>query len=149
MPADHPLRSIKARADAALRAIDPVLKQLNARGQPPTVKVAWVLYGQLLIALYGIASDRAFCAELRANRAFRNFLNMRPWDATPDWWEFARERRRLADSIIGRCFLNVVFTWARNDGTLYSTEFAANDELIRTLAPVDCIPRRREGVVET
>jgi hypothetical protein len=33
---------------------------------------------------------------------------MRPRQSAPDWWEFARERCSVADSIIGRCFLHTV-----------------------------------------
>jgi len=144
--ADHPLRAIKKRANIALQSIAPDLAELQARREPPSVKVEWVFYGQLLIALYAIASDRAFCARVDATPSFRWFLGMRPDDVTPDWWEFARERRRVVDSIIGHCFFNTVLTAASRDGLLYGTEFAINGELIRMLVPLDCA-RQSEAVV--
>jgi transposase len=135
---DHPLRSIKERAQSALHSLTHELAELHAHRAPPSVKLEWVFYGQLLIALYGITSDRAFCARLDTTPSFRWFLEMQPDDATPDWWEFARERRRLADSIIGRCFFNAVLTSASSDGSLYGADFAINGELIRMLVPLDC-----------
>jgi transposase len=144
--ADHPLRPIKERADIALHSIAPDLAELQSRREPPSVRVEWIFRGQLLIVLYGIVSDRAFCARLDASASFRWFLGMRPGDATPDWWEFARERRRVVNSIIGRCFFNAVLTSASRDGSLYETEFAINSELIRMLVPLDCA-RQHVGVV--
>jgi len=146
-PSDHPLRLIKERARAALHSIAPDLAELDAHRAPPSVKVEWIFYGQLLIALYGVASDRDFCARLAATPSFRWFLDMQPGDVTPDWWEFARERRRLADSIIGRCFFSAVLTSASSDGSLYGAEFAVNGELIRLLVPLDCARRSQEDTV--
>jgi len=144
---DHPLGSIKERARAALHSIAPDLAELHAHRAPPSVRVEWIFYGQLLIALYGIASDRDFCAQLAATPLFRWFLDMQPDDVAPDWWEFARERRRLADSIIGRCFFSAVLTSASSDGSLYGAEFAVNGELIRLLVPLDCARRSHEDTV--
>jgi hypothetical protein len=136
--ADHPLRSIKQRTDAAVREIDPVLKVLRARREPQGVNPAWVFGGHVLITLYGIASDRAFCAELGANQLFRWFLDMQPWHTAPDWWEFARERRSLSDSIVGRCLFRVVFAPVSVDGSLDATEHAVDDRLIRSLESHEC-----------
>jgi len=115
--ADHPLRAIKVRADDALRAIGPVLDLLLGRRAKPTIKPSWILRGQVLISLHGFTSDRAFCSELDANPSFRWFLGLRPRDPVPEWWEFARERQWLADSVIGRCFLEVVLADASCGGS--------------------------------
>lgn len=108
LAADHPLRALKRRADDALREIEPVLRALRGRRGKRTMNPVWVLNGQLLIAFYGIGSDAAFCAELVNNPLFRWFVGLRPGDIAPDWWEFARERRALAESIVGQCFCHAV-----------------------------------------
>ena len=66
VPTDHPLRSIKAYADAALAAISPQLDELYGRTGRPSIAPERLLKGQLLIALYTVRSDRAFCVSGKA-----------------------------------------------------------------------------------
>lgn len=61
MPTDHPLRSIKAYADAALRAISGELDELYGTSGRPSIAPERLLKGQLLNALYSVRSDRALC----------------------------------------------------------------------------------------
>ncbi len=64
VPTDHPLSSIKAYADAALQAISPKLDELYGRTGRPSIAPERLLKGQLLIALYTVRPDRAFCEQL-------------------------------------------------------------------------------------
>jgi transposase len=64
VPAEHPLRSIKAYADAALAAISGEFDALYGSTGRPSIPPERLLKGQLLIALYSIRSDRAFCEQL-------------------------------------------------------------------------------------
>ncbi len=76
VPTDHPLRSIKAYADAALLAISSKLDELYGKTGRPSIAPERLLKGQLLIALYSVRSDRAFCEQLDYNLLFRWFLDM-------------------------------------------------------------------------
>lgn len=71
VPVDHPLRSIKAYAGAALRSISPTLDELYGKTGRPSIAPERLLKGQLLIALYSVRSDRAFCEQLGFNLLFR------------------------------------------------------------------------------
>ncbi|MCP5327231.1 MAG: transposase [Sinobacteraceae bacterium] len=71
VPVDHPLRSIKAYADAALCSISPTLDERYGKTGRPSIAPERLLKGQLLIALYSVRSDRAFCEQLGFNLLFR------------------------------------------------------------------------------
>ena len=60
VPADHPLRTIRARAEAALQRLSPLFAQMYASGGRPSIPPERLLLAQLLIALYSVRSDRQF-----------------------------------------------------------------------------------------
>src|SRR6267142_676615 len=114
VPSDHPLRAIKARADAALKAIGADLDALYASTGRPSIAPERLLKGQLLIALYSVRSDRAFCEQLDYNLLYRWFLDMALDDAGLDQSNFSRLRERLASSDVGRRFFEAVIRLARS-----------------------------------
>src|SRR5262252_6119728 len=76
IPADHPLRTIKRFADAALLELSPLFDEMYAadglgRASIPPERL---LKASLLISLYSIRSERAFCEELTYHLLFRWFL---------------------------------------------------------------------------
>ena len=89
IPADHPLRAIKQRADAALRELGPVFTAMYAERGRPSIPPERLLKSQLLIALYSVRSDRLFCEMLEYNLLFRWFLEMDPEERAFD----ARDRK--------------------------------------------------------
>jgi transposase len=78
IPADHPLRTIKRFADAALLELSPLFDEMYAadgegRASIPPERL---LKASLLISLYSVRSERAFCEELTYHLLFRWFLDM-------------------------------------------------------------------------
>ena len=73
---DHPLRAVKARTEAALKALSPVFSKMYAAGGRPSIAPERLLKAQLLIALFSVRSDRQFCEQLDFNLLFRWFLDM-------------------------------------------------------------------------
>ena len=63
VPQDHPLRRIKAVADAALERLSPEFDRMYARVGRASVPPERLLKASLLIALYSVRSERAFCEE--------------------------------------------------------------------------------------
>lgn len=57
VPAKHPLRSIKAYTDCALKQIRPVLEGLYGTIGRPSIPPERLLKAQLLIALYSVRGD--------------------------------------------------------------------------------------------
>ncbi len=69
VPADHPLRAIKALADGALTRLSPEFDRMYADMGRPSIPPERLLKASLLIALYSVRSERAFCEELDYNLA--------------------------------------------------------------------------------
>lgn len=78
IPKDHPLRSIKAHADAILRSMNARFESMYEDGSRPSIPPERLLKATLLIALHSIRSDRLFCEVLGYNILYRWFLDMLP-----------------------------------------------------------------------
>ena len=74
--ADHPLRTIERFADAALLELSPLFDDMYAAdGQGrASIPPERLLKASLLISLYSVRSERAFCEELTYHLLFRWFL---------------------------------------------------------------------------
>ncbi len=134
VPADHPLRRIKAMADAALRKLSRTFDRMYAQVGRGSIPPERLLKSQLLIALYTIRSERLFCEMLDYNILYRWFLGMsldeRPFDAT----SFTKNRDRLlAHDVAGR-FLQAVVQEAQAAGLLSDEHFTVDGTLVEAWA---------------
>ena len=71
--ADHPLRRVKAQADAVLGSMGAQFDAMYASGGRPSIAPQRLLKATLLIALYSVRSNRLFCEMLDYNIPFRWF----------------------------------------------------------------------------
>jgi transposase len=134
VPADHPLRTIKGSADAALRSLTRTFDRMYAGGGRPSIPPERLLKAQLLIALYTVRSERQFCEMLDYNILFRWFLDMSLDEASFDATTFTKNRDRLlAHDVAGR-FLQAVVRQARDAGLLSSEHFTVDGTLIEAWA---------------
>src|SRR4051794_18067712 len=78
IPANHPLRTIKEFADAALAELSPEFDRLYAAdGQGrPSIPPERLLKASLPMSLFSVRSERAFCEALDYDLRFRWFLDM-------------------------------------------------------------------------
>ena len=74
VPTAHPLRTIKRWADAALAGLSPTFDAIYAEDGRPSIPPERLLKTSLLIALYSVRSERAFCEELEYDLLFRRFV---------------------------------------------------------------------------
>jgi hypothetical protein len=65
--ADHPLRGLKALADAALRRLSADFDAMYADCGRPSIPPERLLKALLLIALHSVRSERQFCEQLEYN----------------------------------------------------------------------------------
>src|SRR5215212_4249139 len=134
VPADHPLRAVKRLADRALAASSPVFDRMYAAGGRPSIPPERLLKAGLLIALYSIRSERAFCEELEYHLLYRWFLDLGLLDPGFDASTFAKNRRRLLDhEVAQRFFDEVVFEADRLD-LLSDAHFTVDGTLIEAAA---------------
>ena len=101
VPADHPLRTIKAVADEALAELSPLFESMYAEVGRPSIPPERLLKASLLIALYSVRSERAFCEELDYNLLFRWFLDMNLVEPSFDATTFTKNRQRLLEHQVG------------------------------------------------
>jgi transposase len=130
VPADHPLRSMKAMVDPALERLSSDFDSLYSKyGRPEQL-----LKALLLQCLYTIRSERQLVEQLDYNLLFRWFvgLNMddRVWNATT----FTKNRDRLLDGDIATKFFEQVLALAREADLLSSEHFTVDGTLIEAWA---------------
>ena len=105
MPTDHPLRVIKMLADKALKALSPDLDRMYANVGRPSIPPERRLKSSLLIALYSVRSERAFCEQLDYNLLFRWYLewylDMNLIEPSFDATTFTKNRERLLRHGVG------------------------------------------------
>ena len=74
VPADHPLRAIRALTDGALRSMSPQFDRLYSAMGRPSVPPEQLLRALLLHVLYTVRSERLLMEELDYNLLFRWFV---------------------------------------------------------------------------
>lgn len=109
IPGDHPIRRIKAFVDGVLEELDGELGAMYPDRGRPSVPPEVLLKASLLMALYSMRSERAFCERLNYDMLFKWFLGMRIDDRSFDASTFSKNRERLLDhEIADRFFAEVV-----------------------------------------
>ena len=131
---DHPLRTIKAVADAALPELSPTFDHMYAKVARASVPPERLLKASMLIALYSVRSERAFCEELEYNLLFRRFLDMDLIERSFDATVFTKNRRRLLEHDTGRALFDEVVLAADAQGLLSDEHFSVDGTLIEAVA---------------
>ena len=102
VPLNHPLRIIKRVADDVLYRISADFDRMYSRIGRASVPPERLLKALLLISLYSMRSERAFCQELDYNLLYRWFLDMDLMEPSFDAAAFTKNRRRLLRHKAGR-----------------------------------------------
>ena len=146
IPADHPLRTIKRFADAALVQLSPLFDELYAAdGQGrASIPPERLLKASLLISLYSVRSERAFCEELTYHLLFRWFLDMDMVEPSFDHSTFSKNRARLLRHRVSREFFDAVVLQADRLHLLSDEHFSVDSTLIEAAASLhvgchDCL----------
>ena len=106
VPPKHPLRVIKQFADGALVELSPVFDEMYGAGGRPSIPPERLLKASLLISLYSVRSERAFCEELDYHLLFRWFLDMGLLESSFDPTVFTKNRRRLLKHDVAQRFFD-------------------------------------------
>src|SRR5712691_5962944 len=143
VPADHPLRAIRALVDDVLRDMSREFARLYAAVGRPSVPPERLLRAQLLQIFYSIRSERLLMEQLDYNLLFRWFVGMEldepVWSATV----FTKNRDRLLNQDIARSFFRRVVERAQD---LMSDEhFTVDGTLIDAWASQKSFQRKDGG----
>ena len=96
VPQDHPIRRIKALADAELARLSPVFETMYSERGRPSIPPEVLLKSCLLIALYSVRSERQFCERLQYDLLFRFFLDLDLDEDAFDASSFAKNKAAAA-----------------------------------------------------
>lgn len=134
VPRDHPLRPIRAMADAALKELGPRFEAIYASGGRPSIAPERLLRALLLQVLYTVRSERLLMEQLDYNFLFRWFVGLsldeQVWDATV----FSKNRDRLLAGEVADGFFAAVLGQARGWGLLSDEHFTVDGTLIEAWA---------------
>lgn len=144
VPGDHPLRTIKRLADAALAELSPVFDEMYAEGGRPSIPPERLLKASLLIALYSVRSERAFCEELDYHLLYRWFLDMNLMEESFAPTTFSKNRERLLTHEVAVRFFDEVVGQADEGQLLSDAHFTVDGTLIEAAASLKSF-RARDG----
>jgi transposase len=131
---DHPIRVVRRLADAALAELSPLFDRMYAETGRPSIPPERLLKASLLIALYSVRSERAFCEELDYNILYRWFLGMDLVEPSFDPTSFTKNRQRLLQHQVAREFFDVVVWHAQRRHLLSDEHFTVDGTLIEAAA---------------
>jgi transposase len=130
VPKDHALRPVKALTEEVLRELDPLFDEMYSKTGRPSIPPERLLKALLLMALFGVRSERQFCDQLGYNMLFLWFMGMdlseEPFDAST----FSKNRARFEKHEVAQEFFRAVVNRARRGGLLDSEHFSVDGTLI-------------------
>jgi len=130
VPADHPLRPIKALADEALGALSRRFDGLYSPVGRPSIPPEMLLRATLLQAFFSVRSERMLMEQINYNLLFRWFVGL-PMDA--EVWHatvFTHNRDRLMEAEVAREFLAALLALPQVKKLLSSEHFSVDGTLI-------------------
>jgi transposase len=134
IPADHPVRAIRAMVDRALERMDAEFDELYSHTGRPSIAPERLLRASLLMALYSIRSERQLMEQLDYNLLFRWFVGLEMDDPVWDVTVFTKNRERLMAGQISQQLLSAVVEEAREHGLLSEEHFTVDGTLIQAWA---------------
>ena len=123
VPADHPLRAVRALTDEALQTMSRRFASLYATTGRPSIPPEQLLRALLLQVLYTVRSERLLMEELNYNLLFRWFVGLNMDDPVWHPTTFTKNRDRLLSGDVAAAFFDAVQAHARAAGLLSDEHF--------------------------
>jgi transposase len=134
IPADHPLRPIRALVRDVLNGLSHSLGRLYSREGRPSIPPEHLLSALLVQVLYGIRSERQLMEQLDYNLLFRWFVGLSPDDPVWDPTVFTKNRERLQEGDVFQKFMNALLNHPRVKPLLSDEHFSVDGTLIEAWA---------------
>ncbi len=142
IPADHPLRPLRAMVDEVLRELSRDFDSLYSRVGRPSIAPEKLLRALLLQVLYTVRSERLLMEQLDYNLLFRWFVGLDMDDPVWDATVFTKNRERLLAGDIARGFFDHVLAQARQRSLLSDEHFTVDGTLIEAWAGLKSFRRK-------
>ncbi len=134
IPPDHPIRRIRVVVDEVLAGMDTEFDAMYATAGRKSVPPETLLKATVLMAMYSIRSERAFCERLNYDMLFKWFLDLAIDDRAFDATTFTKNRQRLLDHEIADRFFAAVVAQAKLRRYMSSDHFSVDGTLLQAWA---------------
>ncbi|MGH9200608.1 MAG: IS5 family transposase [Vicinamibacterales bacterium] len=134
IPHNHPIRRIRGIVDEVLACLDPEFEAMYSHTGRPSVPPEQLLKATVLMALYSIRSERAFCERLNYDLLFKWFLDLPIEVAAFDATSFTKNRERLLEAEIADRFFAAVVAQAKLRRYVSSEHFSVDGTLLEAWA---------------
>jgi len=134
VPADHPLRPIRAMVDEALSGLDSRFEVIYDADGRKSIPPERLLRALLLQMLYSVRSERMLMEQLQYNLLFRWFVGLSMDDAVWHPTVFTKNRDRLLAGEVAQEFFRLVLKQAQRKRLLSSEHFTVDGTLIEAWA---------------
>jgi transposase len=129
-----------------LKRLSPVFDEMYGTMGRPSIPPETLLKSCLLIALFSVRSERAFCERLDYDLMFRFFLDMDLDGGSFDASVFAKNKDRLLEADVARLFFEGVVRQAKEAHLISAEHFTVDGTLIEAWASLKSFrPRGEKG----
>lgn len=130
VPADHPLRAIRALTDEVLAALDSRFEGMYSAMGRPSIPPEMLLRASLLQAFFSVRSERQLLEQIDYNLLFRWFVGLSVDAAIWHPTVFSHNRDRLMAADVAREFLAALMGLTQVKALLSSEHFSVDGTLI-------------------
>lgn len=137
VPANHPLRAIRAMVNDALSQLEDLFAGMYedaSKGGRPSIAPQKLLRAMLLQVLYSVRSERLLMEQVQYNLLFRWFIGLSMEDSVWVPTVFSKNRQRLIEHDVVVAFFNEVLMQAERSNWLSQEHFSVDGTLIQAWA---------------
>lgn len=145
VPANHPLRPIRAMVDEALKGLDERFEEIYGEDGRKSIPPERLLRALLLQMLYTIRSERMLMEQLEYNLLFRWFVGL---SANEPVWHptvFTKNRDRLLEGAVAEEFFSLIVNQARRKRLLSDEHFTVDGTLVEAWAGQKSFQPKKES----
>jgi transposase len=144
IPKEHPIREIKQLAEEVFNRMSGRFGSMYSEIGRPSIPPERLLGARLLMALFGVPSDRAFCERLRYDLMFQWFLDLELEDEPFDASSFSKNQERILEHQAADEFFAEVVGLLKERKLLSEEHFSVDGTLIEAWASLKSFRPKRE-----
>lgn len=145
VPADHPLRPLRAWINEALERMDPLFSRMYDKGHlggRPSIALEKLLRAMLLQVFYSIRRERQLVEQISYNLLFRWFVGLSIDDKVWNHSVFSKNRERMPEFDVVTAFFNQIVEMAEQEDLLSGEHFSVDGTLLKAWAGHKSIRRK-------
>jgi transposase len=145
IPERHPIREIKRLSDEVFGRLSPRFEAMYSEIGRPSIPPERLLGARLLMALFSVPSERAFCERLRYDLLFQWFLDLELEEEPFDASTFSKNQQRLLEHQVADEFFSQVVDLLKARDLLSEEHFSVDGTLIDAWASLKSFRPKDEG----